>query len=283
MKKAAKISSVLGLSLALMGCTAIERLAIPSSTLISADLEASGTQSQISHAVWDQFLGRYTELDPNGVVRVNYGAVTSDDKEQLDAYIAELASIDAASYTRDAQLAYWINLYNALTVSVILDHYPVESIRQIRNGLTDFGPWNEKRLVVNGRNLSLHDIENGIVRPLWNDEPRTHYALNCAALGCPNLAQSAYTADNIQPRLAEYAIAYINDPRGVTVSEDGKLTVSKIFSWYRGDYGGSDATILAHLREYADPELKAKLENATKINGYEYDWALNDTATATAP
>ena len=275
-----KTPALLCLLPALMGCTAIERLAIPSSQLISPDLQASGTQSQVSHAVWDQFLQSYTEQSSDGIVRVNYGAVSSDDKQQLDAYIAELSSYDAAQFTRDAQLAYWINLYNALTVSVILDHYPVESIRDIRSGLTDFGPWNEKRVTVNGRELSLHDIENGIVRPLWPDEPRSHYALNCAALGCPNLAQSAYTADNIQDRLQEYAVDYVNDPRGVSVGEDGNLTLSKIYSWYRGDFGGSNETIISHLREYAGPELSQSLGQSAKISGYEYDWSLNDTATA---
>lgn len=264
---------------ALMGCTAIERLAIPKSELISADLQAAGTQSQISHAAWDRFLGEYTEVDAAGVVRVNYAGVSDADKQALEAYIQDLANRDASQFTRDAQLAYWINLYNALTVSVILDNYPVESIRDIRNGLTDFGPWNDKRLTVNGRELSLHDIENGIVRPLWAEDPRTHYALNCAALGCPNLAQIAYTADNIQEQLELRAIAYVNDPRGVSVATNGDLTLSKIYSWYKGDFGGSKETILRHLREHADADLKAALEQSKGI-GYAYDWALNDTATA---
>ena len=267
---------------ALMGCTAIERLAIPSAQLISADLERAGTQDQVSHQAWDAFLQSYTQLGADGVVRVDYGAVTPDDKQKLEAYIDALESYDASAFTRDAQLAYWINLYNALTVSVILDNYPVESIRDIRNGLTDFGPWNEKRVVVNGRELSLHDIENGIVRPLWAEDPRTHYALNCAALGCPNLAQTAYTAENIQRELQERAVAYINDPRGVTVAENGDVTISKIYSWYKGDFGGSSETIRSHIQQYAAPSLREDLEQS-KGFGYAYDWALNDTATANQP
>lgn len=268
---------------ALMGCTAIERLAIPSSELISADLREAGTQSQISHEAWSVFLQDYTKLGDDGVVRVNYSAVSGEDKQKLETYIADLSNYDASQFTRDAQLAYWINLYNALTVSVILDNYPVDSIREIRNGLTDFGPWNEKRITVNGRELSLHDIENGIVRPLWPDEPRTHYALNCAALGCPNLSQTPYTAENVNQKLQENAVAYVNDSRGVSVTANGDIVASKIYSWYRGDFGGSNEAIISHLRQYADVDLQMALEASKKVDRYAYDWALNDTATANQP
>ncbi|MEP3050129.1 MAG: DUF547 domain-containing protein [Erythrobacter sp.] len=283
MTKALKPFVILGILPALMGCATIERLAIPKSELLSAELQQSGTQSEISHQAWDAFLQNYSERGDDGIVRVNYAAVSDGDKQQLEAYIDSLEGQDISQFTRDAQLAYWINLYNSLTVAVILDHYPVESIRNIRNGLTDLGPWNEKRVVVNGRELSLYDIENGIVRPVWSDDPRTHYALNCAALGCPNLAPTAYTAGNIQQRLQDYAVEYVNSPRGVSVADDGSLTVSKIYSWYRGDFGGSDASIISHLREYAAPDLKRALEQSDNISRYEYDWSLNDTSTIAAP
>ncbi|MEP2735932.1 MAG: DUF547 domain-containing protein [Erythrobacter sp.] len=268
---------------ALAGCSTIERLAIPKSDLISTELLESGSQSQISHQAWDAFLQNYTELGDDNIVRVNYAAVSEENKQKLETYIQQLSGQDTSLLTRDAQLAYWINLYNALTVSVILDHYPVKSIRNIRNGLTDFGPWNEKRVEVNGRELSLHDIENGIVRPLWPDEPRSHYALNCAAIGCPNLAQTAYTADNIQQRLQEQAVLYVNSPRGVSLAADGGLTISKIYSWYRGDFGGSETSTISHLREYAAPDLKQALGQSTKIDRYIYDWSLNDTSTNVQP
>ena len=268
---------------ALMGCAAIERLAIPESKLVSPDLQPAGTQSAISHRLWSAFLQTYTQLGDDGIVRVNYAGVSADDKKILEAYIDSLEAQDITQFTRDAQLAYWLNLYNAVTVAVILDNYPVASIREIRSGLTDLGPWDEKRVVVNGRELSLYDIENGIVRPLWPDDPRTHYALNCAALGCPNLAQTAYTADNIQQRLGEYAVQYINSPRGVLIGDDGSLTVSKIYNWYRSDFGSSDAAIISHLREYAAPDLQKSLEQSDKINRYEYDWSLNDTSTKAQP
>lgn len=270
---------ILGVLPAVMGCTTIERLAIPKSELLAVELNQAGTQSQISHQAWDTFLANYTELGDDGVARVKYGSVTSEDRQSLESYIDDLTNQNVSELTRDAQLAYWINLYNALTVAVILDNYPVDSIRDITSGLLDFGPWDEKRVVVNGRELSLHDIENGIVRPVWPEDPRTHYALNCAAIGCPNLIPTAYTAENIHQKLQENAVAYINDPRGVSIAEDGDLTVSKIYSWYREDFGGSNEAIIHHLQEYANPDLKEALEQTTKINSYAYDWSLNDTAT----
>lgn len=283
MHKALRTVVILSILPAIAGCTAIERLAIPKSEVISSDLLEFGNKTQISNQVWDDFLQKNTVLGDNNIVLVNYAAVDSKDKQNLEAYIASLESIDISEFNRNAQLAYWINLYNSVTVSVILDNYPVKSIRDITSGLIDPGPWNEKRVDVNGRELSLNDIEHGIARPLWPDEPRIHYAFNCAAIGCPNLAQTAYTADNIMQRLQENAVLYVNDPRGVSISADGSLNVSKIFSWYRDDFGRSDAAIISHLQEYAKPDLKQALEQADRIDRYDYDWSLNDTSTISQP
>ena len=267
----------------LSGCATIERAAIPKSKLISPELQKSGAQSQISHQAWTDFLQKYTQVGSDGIVRVDYAAVNPQDKQALDAYIKTLGDRDASQFTRNAQLAYWINLYNALTVSVILEHYPVDSIRDIKKGLLDVGPWDEKRIVAGGRELSLYDIENGIVRPAWPDDPRTHYALNCAAIGCPNLAQTAYTAANVAQRLQENASLYINDSRGVSVSDDGELTVSKIYNWYRGDFGTTDKAVINHLKQYANPELKKALDQTESIKHYIYDWSLNDTPPSPSP
>lgn len=281
--KTLKPFSVLFLLPLVTSCATIERAAIPKSQLISPEIQKSGAQSQVSHQAWNNFLQTYTKLGDDGIVRVDYAAVNTQDKQKLDAYIKDLGDRDASEFTRNAQLAYWINLYNALTVSVILDHYPVDSIRDIKKGLLDLGPWDEKRVVAGGRELSLYDIENGIVRPAWPNDPRTHYALNCAAIGCPNLAQTAYTAENIMQQLEEKAKLYINSSRGVSVSEDGDLTVSKIYNWYRGDFGRTDDAIISHLRQYAAPNLKAALAQSDRIDHYVYDWSLNDTSALSQP
>lgn len=264
--------------LLLGGCASIERLAIPEKSLVQSELAQSGDRDSVSHEDWDSFLEQHTHRDQNGVVRIDYGGVSNEEHQSLKRYIKTMSAVRTTDLTKNAQLAFWINLYNAVTVDVILDNYPVASIRDIRDGVLDLGPWEDKRLEVNGQALSLHDIEHGVVRPLWSDAPETHYLLNCASVGCPNLPHRAYTGENIEETLFEAAAAYINDSqRGVFFTDKGRLVVSKIYAWYRDDFGGSDKDIIEHLQRYAAPALQGKLRGATKISSYVYDWSLNDT------
>lgn len=269
------IISVLLSLLLLSGCASIERLAIPDNQLKAQSFALTGTQESINHAAWDNFLNEYTKKDDQGVVRVNYVGVNKDDHRNLKNYIDFLSQKDASTLSKTAQLAYWSNLYNAKTIDVILENYPVNSIREIKDGFLDLGPWEDKRLNVNGQPLSLHDIEHGIVRAIWSDTPEIHYILNCAAVGCPNLSQQALTAQNVNALMDQASYEFINSSRGVHFSDDNILTISKIYSWYLGDYGGSEETILEHLKKYADPELKEKLEQKSSIDRYDYDWTLN--------
>ena len=178
---------------------------------------------------------------------------------------------------RNEQLAFWINLYNAETIRVILENVPVASIRDIQTSVFDVkGPWNDIRLNVEGTDLALEDIENKIVRPIYQDA-RIHYGLNCAAIGCPNLLGEAYTADNLERNLEAQARAFINNPRGVKI-ENGELTLSRIFLWYESDYGETKDDILVHIRQYALPDLTDNLTGITSITRYEYDWSINDAA-----
>ncbi len=180
-------------------------------------------------------------------------------------------------HRRTEQLAYWINLYNALTVKVVLDHHPLPSIRDISisPGLFSSGPWGAELVRVEGEPIRLDDIEHRILRPLWQDS-RVHYALNCASLGCPNLAREAFTAENTERLLDAGARAYVNHPRGVSLV-NGRLGVSSIYVWFEEDFGG-EAGVLAHLRRYADPKLAASLAPAAAIDDDAYDWSLNDAA-----
>ncbi|MCU7809482.1 MAG: DUF547 domain-containing protein, partial [Candidatus Thiodiazotropha sp. (ex Semelilucina semeliformis)] len=177
--------------------------------------------------------------------------------------------------TRNQQLAFWINLYNAGTVSVILDHYPVESILDIdiSPGLFSNGPWGKKLFSIDGQRLSLDDIEHRILRPLWRN-PLIHYGLNCASLGCPNLQTVVFTADNADRLLEQAAKAFINHRRGASVSRD-RLVVSSIYDWFKDDFGKNDAAVIQHLRQYAKDPLHKQLMNITKIDDDEYDWSLN--------
>ena len=263
---------------ALTACASVERIAIPKSKLIDANFQTAGTVAKVNHKAWNTFLKTNTVKDEAGIVRVKYANVTPTQKQRLKDYIKTLSNTDHTKLSKDAQLAYWANLYNAQTVDVILDSYPVASIRKIKDRPLDLGPWDDKRLSVKGKQLSLHDIEHGIVRPLWPNEPRIHYILNCAAAGCPNLGQKAYTTQNIQQSLHDAAITYVNDPRGVTVLLNGQIQVSKIYSWYKADFGGSHEAILNHIRKYANADLKSALKDKKRIAKYEYDWSLNDAA-----
>ena len=132
----------------------------------------------------------------------------------------------------------------------------------------------KKLLSIEGQPVSLNDIEHRILRPIWQD-PRLHYALNCASIGCPNLSTSAYNADTMDTRLDQAATAYINNPRGVSFV-DGKLYVSSIYSWFRDDFGKSDSAVIDHLKHYAAAPLKDTLSSTGRIAGDRYDWSVND-------
>jgi len=168
------------------------------------------------------------------------------------------------------------DLYNAQTENVILDHYPVDSIRDIKDGFFDLGPWDNKDLTIQGKAMSLHDIEHGVVRVLWKDTPEIHYVLNCAAAGCPNLSSVAFDGNNIEEIMQQAAYEYVNSQRGVVVFNDGSVAISKIYSWYINDFGGSETEILNHLEQYASDELKAQLSLRPIVREYFYDWSLND-------
>ncbi len=229
--------------------------------------------AQIDHALWNGFLKKYLVVDGD-VNWVRYGKVSKDDKKILDDYVRSLEVTTITKYNRNQQLAYWINLYNAATVKLILDNYPVESITKIKSGFLSFGPWDKQLLKVEGEHVTLNDIEHRILRPIW-DSPLLHYTVNCASVGCPNLATDAYTADNVWELARDNARAYINSARGVKV-EKGKLQVSSIFVWFKPDFGGSEKSTIAHIQEYAAPELAEQLATIKKITSHDYDWTLNE-------
>lgn len=233
------------------------------------------------HRFWDGFLKRYLKRSASGIYLVDYGAVAGADRKGLAAYLVRLQRTPVARLRKTAAMAFWINLYNALTVSVVLDHYPVKSIRDIAisPGLFTKGPWRRKLVTVERQQLSLDDIEHQILRPVWRDR-RIHYALNCASIGCPDLATISYRANNLNAMLERAARRYIGHPRGVGGAAGGEtLTLSSIYKWYKADFG-TRAELLAHLRRYAGPSLKKRLNTAPRIAGFAYDWSLNDAATA---
>jgi hypothetical protein len=259
------------------GANALERLFAPKSELWAFwDTRTPDSTKQVDHSAWNAFLERYVLPGEDGINRVRYAAVSSNDRQQLTQYINRLQRVPIRRYNPDQQLAYWINLYNALTVSVVLQHYPVSSIRDIdiSPGFFADGPWGKKLLTIEEQAVSLNDIEHRILRPIWQD-PRLHYALNCASLGCPNLPNRAFLSDNTEALLEQGATAYINHPRAV-MFQNGNLHVSSIYSWFRDDFGGSDSAVIEHLQHYAAPALADRLSAASGIAGDDYNWSLND-------
>jgi len=249
--------------------------------VLVATLPAGATSLKPDHAPWARLLEAHLEQGEGGAPnRFDYGALKAngEDRAALRSYIASLEATDPDVLSRDEAFAFWVNLYNALTVEVVIDHYPVASIRDIAisPGLFSTGPWGKKLVTVAGRELSLDDIEHGILRPDFGDS-RVHYAVNCASVGCPDLASRPYTGDELDAMLDRAARAYVNSPRGARV-ENGRLTASSIFKWYMKDFGGTEEGVLAELRKYAGPDLAAALENVSGVASYDYDWSLNDAA-----
>ncbi len=227
------------------------------------------------HTPWDGLLARHLSDHPDGVARFDYDALRASEADvaALNGYIAALEAARPSAMNEDDAFAFWANLYNAVTVRLIVEAAPERSIRQIRPRPWSIGPWGVDRVTVEGEPLSLDDIEHDIMRPRYQ-AALVHYAVNCASIGCPNLKATAWRGETLNDELDAMARAYVNHPRGVTVTERG-LVVSRIYRWFRVDFGGSEAGVVAHLLTYAEPELAAAIESNPNIAGHAYDWALN--------
>lgn len=241
-------------------------LAAPKSDLWAYWQQSNETnQATINHQTWQDILEQYVVVSGQNHLFA-YQAVTPIDKQRLDSYIEQLSQLNPKEYSQAVQYAYWVNLYNAVTVDLILDAYPVKSITKL-GGFFSFGPWDEEVVTIEGKALTLNDIEHRILRPIWND-PRTHYAVNCASLGCPNLQTQAFTAQNTDQLLEQAAKAFINSPKGVELNEKG-LKLSSIYDWFASDFA-VDGGVINHIKRYS-PNLNATLDNVQ----YDYDWTLN--------
>ncbi len=274
------LATTLALPMVLLPMTAQAQLAIEKAFVAKSKLVSSlwkkhdpASKIEVDHSAWDAFLAKYLKADGNGINRLAYKSVSASDKKALRGYLEKLQATDVTKLNRNEQYAFWLNLYNASTVNVGLENYPIKSILDIKSNPLDLkGPFNDNIARVNGQTLTLDTIESGIVRPIWNDA-RLHYAFNCAAVSCPNLGLKAYKGKTLNAQLNRAAVSFVNHPRGVSVS-NGKITASKIYFWYSEDFGGEKGA-LQHIRQYANEALKKQLAGKTKISKYVYDWALN--------
>lgn len=231
------------------------------------------SQEKVDHQIFQNLLDTYLDnTNSSGINSFDYKSVSSGDKKALKNYLDYLADIKITKFNKDEQMAYWINMYNALTIDTILDKYPVDSIKDIKSGIFTPGPWKLKLITVENIELSLNDIEHSILRPIWKDK-RIHYAVNCASIGCPNLSKSVYLAENLNEMLDAAASDYINHPRGVSF-ENNKLILSSIYNWYEDDFGTKEE-LLKHLADYSEGSMRDKLLSWTGSIKYRYDWNLN--------
>ncbi|MFA5950079.1 MAG: DUF547 domain-containing protein [Hyphomicrobium sp.] len=240
---------------------------------------AAGSTATVDHSAWDALLKTYVKPSADGLNRIDYAAFKKSGQDALKLYIQRLEMVDPTTLDRPEQFALLANLYNAKTIDIVLDKYPVASIKDISLGggllasLTG-GPWKAKVLKLHGTEFSLDDIEHGVLRPIFKD-PRVHYSVNCASIGCPNLQPEAFTGAKLDAQLDAAAKAYVNHPRGAAVT-NGNLAVSSIYSWFKKDFGDTDDGVIRHLRAYAAPPLAAELKSVAAINSHSYDWRLND-------
>ena len=265
-------AGLLGAALIAVACGAPE-----SEEIEGWDTSDETRVERLDHGAWQDILDGYVGADSSGVNLVDYEALAASAKDtaKLAGYLEYLQGLDPRDYSRAEQMAYWINFYNALTVQVVLDAYPVDSIQDIHEGMIPLvGPWDDVHATVAGRDLTLNDMEHGILRPLWR-EKRIHYAVKCAAYGCPHLLETAFTADNTETLLAAGARAYVNHPRGIDVVDDDFIVISGIYDWYVEDFGDTEASVIEHLVEYAEDDLAASLEGFEGAIEYDYDWSLN--------
>jgi Protein of unknown function, DUF547 len=228
----------------------------------------------IDFAVWDGLLHQY--VDPQG--RVDYFTWKSQHPQTLKSWLTALERLDLNSnLTREQQLALWINLYNAFTISTILERYPIASIRpsifSIPNWLAFLWFFQRRVYRFAHQTYSLAQIENQILRDRLQ-EPRIHFAIVCASLGCPLLRNEAYSPEKVTQQLEEDAVRFINNSNKVRYdAQTGVLYCSKIFKWYRQDFLAVSPSIPDYIRAYLKPDLP--LSASTPVAYLYYDWSLN--------
>jgi hypothetical protein len=240
----------------------VEKPAVqPSTTETKPDTKPAKprqAQSKPMHSYFNYVLSKY--VTDQG--KVDYKGIGSEIKN-LDKYITDLQRFPPKDdWSKNETLAYWINAYNAFTIKMICDNYPLASIKDLHSGK----PWDHKWIEIDGKTLSLNDIENGIIRPTFK-EPRIHFAVNCAAKSCPPLANEAFTKTNLDVLLEKRTKSFINNASYNDLTKNPAM-VSKIFSWYKEDFGD----VVTFVNKYIYDGVKP----ITAIDFLEYDWTLNN-------
>lgn len=214
------------------------------------------------HSQWNDLLKTYVS---NG--GINYSALKKKSSTDLDAYIEKMSATDPSQMSKDEQLAYYLNVYNANVVKGIVDVMPTRSVRRHKNF------FKKSRLILGGgplakKKISLDDLEHKVIRPTFKDA-RVHFALVCAARGCPSLPNHAFTSKKLDHCLDHLAASFLNSDKGVCIK--GKsVWLSSILDWYKEDFGGSKEDVLSFVGKY-----RKSLPPSPKVRYLTYNWALN--------
>jgi len=231
----------------------------------------------LDHSAYTDLLQAY--VDDAGMV--DYAALKANQDEALAPYLRQLAETDPSNLDEPERLAFWINAYNALTLKLIVDHYPVETIRSITpaGGLTVprlNDPWHVKVGEVGGEIRTLDEIEHDIIRTRF-DEPRIHFALVCAAVSCPRLRREAFVGDRLDAQLDDQARLFLHaESKNAIPAPNETIRLSRIFKWFGGDFGENTDALQRYLAPYFDGGVRQKLRDAAyDVDYLDYDWALN--------
>jgi hypothetical protein len=230
--------------------------------------DVKSTSEPVSHEQWDSLLKKH--VSESGLVDYNG---FKNDSVALSSYLhlLETHHPNEKNWTRNERMAYWINAYNAFTIKLVTDHYPVKSIKDIKNGIPFVNTvWDIKFINIEGESYDLNNIEHGILRPKFED-PRIHFAVNCASISCPPLADFAYSAERLDEQLDQSGRRFINDSKRNKIASANKADLSKIFSWFKGDFT-KDQGLITFINRYSDIPLDEKAD----ISYLDYDWDINE-------
>ncbi|PWI30833.1 DUF547 domain-containing protein [Flavobacteriaceae bacterium LYZ1037] len=224
---------------------------------LSTVLQLAKAQT-VNYNSWDSFLQKH--VNSNG--EVNYKAITSD-KQLLQTILDEFSKNKPDhTWTKNETLAYWINAYNAFTIKLIINNYPVKSIKDIKK------PWDQEFISIGKVPMSLNEIEHEILRKM--NEPRIHFAIVCASFSCPKLQNKAFTAKNLDSQLTTATKEFLADKNRNNISEND-IEISKIFDWFSKDFT-ENGTLFEFLNQYSDIQISPNAKKRFK----DYNWALNE-------
>lgn len=244
-------------------------LLLTSNACIGQNYDVASNSKPVTHEIWDALLKKHVSAKGG----VDYQGLMLD-SVKLNSYLKLLSENhpNAKNWSRNEQLAYWINAYNAFTVKLITKYYPVKSIKDIKKGVPFVNTvWDIKFIKIESATYDLNNIEHSIIRPKFND-PRIHFAVNCASGSCPSLLNEAYTAKRLDEQLDKVARSFLADKSKNKIASASKAELSKIFSWYKGDFTGKGQTVIDFINKYAPVKLDAK----ATITYLDYDWSLNE-------